>query len=192
MIAVHEVTVGQFREFARAARFNNDEWEEPEKQGENHPVVNVNWNDANLFCKWLSNSEDRRYRLPTEAEWEYAYRAKSKDAYIFGDDPRALGAHAWFKENADDSTHPVGMKAKNAWGLYDMAGNVAEWCSDGYADYPAGHTVDPRGNPNARKYVYRGGAYDKGPAECRAGYRTSDPADDRDSSVGFRIVLEPQ
>ncbi len=109
----------------------------------NHPVDNVSYEDALDFCRRLSELPEeqevgRRYRLPTEAEWEYACRAGSKIAFTFGNAAADLGSHAWYVEHSDDMTHAVGGKKPNGFGLYDMHGNVWEWCSDGYdEDYYA-------------------------------------------------------
>jgi formylglycine-generating enzyme required for sulfatase activity len=189
MIGAHEVTVAQFAAFATATGFKNREWRSPDfPQGDDHPVVSVSWSDALAFCEWLSSKEGKKYRLPTEAEWEYACRAGSRTAYAFGDDPNQLGEYAWFEDNSQERTHRVGTKKPNAWGLYDMAGNVYEWCGDGYAAYPAADAVDPKNNPTLKTHVLRGGAWDKDSEECRAGDRTE--SQKRNENVGFRIVLE--
>ena len=96
------------------------------------PVGNVTQYAASQFCKWLSAKTGHFYRLPTEAEWEYSARAGSSTAYYFGDDPKMIEQYAWSFENSEDSYHPVGQKKPNAWGLYDMHGNVAEWTLDQY------------------------------------------------------------
>jgi formylglycine-generating enzyme required for sulfatase activity len=103
-----------------------------EFKGADRPVETVSWQDVTKFCRWLSDlpeerAADRVYRLPTEAEWEYACRAGSTTAYSFGDDPQQLGDHGWFGSNSGSETHPVGQKQPNAWGLYDMHGNVNDW-----------------------------------------------------------------
>jgi formylglycine-generating enzyme required for sulfatase activity len=104
------------------------------KGREGHPVLCITWHSAMQYCRWLSMKTGKVYRLPTEAEWEYACRAGTKTAYFFGDDPAKIGDYAWFADNADDKTHKVGTKKSNPWGLYDMYGNVAEWCLDEYKE----------------------------------------------------------
>ena len=126
---------------------------------------------AKMYCKWLSAKTGRYYRLPTEAEWEYACRAGTKTAYSFGDDPTKLGDYAWFSDNSDEKYHKVGLKKPNPWGLYDMHGNVAEWCLDQYVadqykrlgNKPVANPVVPVTKPYPQ--VARGGAWtDEAPA----------------------------
>jgi len=110
----------------------------------------VSWEDAVEFCRKLSELPAERaagfaYRLPTEAEWEYACRAGTTTAYSFGDDSAELGEYAWYAENSGGRTQPVGQKKPNPWGLYDMHGNVWEWCQDWHAAYPTGSVTDPTG-----------------------------------------------
>ncbi len=96
------------------------------------PVINVNWHDAIAYCEWLSQKSGQIYRLPTEAEWEYACRAGTDTKWSFGDDEKELEKYAWYSKNSESKTHPVGEKLPNPWGLYDMHGNVWEWCEDWY------------------------------------------------------------
>jgi len=145
--------------------------ENPSKFAENgaqRPVENVLWEHGHAFIDKLNRSQPGTFRLPTEAEWEYACRAGAAGAYGFGDDPSALAEHAWYAENSDGATHPVGQKAPNAWGLHDMHGNVCEWCEDWYGAYPEGPETDPAGPPSGQYRVLRGGGWDGDPAACRA------------------------
>lgn len=160
-LGVTEVTQGQYFEVMRyiPSEFQDDEVAECHSQtgnvfhefdGFNYPVGCVSWEDAVEFCKKLSDlpkekKAGREYRLPTEAEWEYACRAGSKTAYSFGDNAELLDKYAWFESNSGDQTHPVAEKKPNAWGLYDMHGNVCEWCSDWYGEYPKNSVSDPTG-----------------------------------------------
>ena len=159
----------------------------------NHPVEMVSWEDAVEFCDKLSAlPEEKRagrvYRLPTEAEWEYACRAGSKTAYSFGESRRSLGDYAWFDDNSGDKTHPVGKKKPNAWGLYDMHGNVWEWCSDWYDDYPRGNATDPMGPRTDSFRVIRGGSWRIEAAHCRSANRGRYLPSHRYNYYGFRVT----
>ena len=162
-----------------------------------YPVEQVSWEDAVEFCKRLSDlpeekAASRVYRLPTEAEWEYACRAGSKTAYSFGEGSKSLGDYAWFDGNSNTQTHPVGEKKANAWGLYDMHGNVWEWCSDWYGEYPKGAVSDPVGPREGSYRVGRGGSWSDGAALCRSALRgRSDPSDRDNDFYGFRLALSP-
>jgi formylglycine-generating enzyme required for sulfatase activity len=198
-----EVTIGQFRQFVLAESYRTEAetdgkggygWPSatglPEQnpkynwkncgfaQTDDHPVVNVSWNDAQAFCKWLSAKEGVTYRLPTEAEWEYACRAGTTTMYQTGDDPEGLvsvgnamdaSAKAKFTEfpasfflKASDGyafMAPVGVFRANPWGLHDMQGNVTEWCQDWAGEYPSGDVTDPMGAPQREGRVLRGGSF---------------------------------
>ncbi len=131
--------------------------------GGKKPVIGVSWHAVMTYCMWLSKVTGKMYRLPTEAEWEYACRAGSKAAFCFGDDPANLDEYAWFKGNSKHETHNVGTKKPNVWGIHDMHGNVSEWCLDWYqADYYASVTSgkwppDPRGPQKGTNHAIRGG-----------------------------------
>jgi formylglycine-generating enzyme required for sulfatase activity len=128
------------------------------------------------------------YRLPTEAEWEYACRAKNPARYSFGDDPAALGEHAWFAGNSGNQTHPVGQKRPNAFGLFDMQGNVWEWCSDGYGLSARSLGDDPVGPLGAWVRVVRGGGWNGNPRNARSASRLRGTPDDRYYDLGFRLA----
>ena len=160
------------------------------------PVDRVFWKDAVEFCRKLSampaeQSAGRVYRLPTEAEWEYACRAGSTTVYSFGDSAALLGQYAWYSDNSIGRTHPVGRKKPNAWGLYDMHGNVAEWCSDWYdGSYYANSPVnDPTGPPAGSDRVHRGGSWGNPARSCRSAYRYWYWPGNRFSSCGFRVAF---
>ncbi|WLE97466.1 MAG: SUMF1/EgtB/PvdO family nonheme iron enzyme [Candidatus Electrothrix communis] len=138
------------------------------------PVINVTWYDAQEYCEWLSQETGQPYRLPTEAEWEYACRAGFGSAYCFGDDEKLLGEYAWYKKNSGGTAHPVGEKKANGWGIHDMHGNVWEWCQD---------EVDPGGHR-----VFRGGSWYGGARVCRSAYRDGRGPGSRFGGLGFRCV----
>ena len=168
--------------------------------GDDAPAVYVDWHDAVAFCRkltvqeraagWLEKGE--HYRLPTEAEWEYACRAGTRSAWSFGADPRKLDAYAWYYGNTGDRkeayAHRVGLKKPNPWGLYDMHGNIYEWCSDWYKSALAGGD-DPQGPSTGTMKVLRGGGWGYDPARCRSADRTKNDPSFTDFSGGFRIVL---
>ena len=160
------------------------------------PVEMVTWDDAVEFCKKLSDlSEEkktgREYRLPTEAEWEYACRAGSKTAYSFDDEEGLLPEYGWFNRNSSDRTHTVGLLEPNAWGLYDMHGNVWEWCSDWYGEYPKGAVSDWTGPKVGSFRVRRGGGWYGQAALCRSANRGGSTPGYRGSPLGFRLALSP-
>jgi formylglycine-generating enzyme required for sulfatase activity len=160
-----------------------------------HPVERVTWEDAVEFCRKLSElpeekSAGRVYRLPTEAEWEYACRAGSQTRYSFADNESQLGDYAWYLSNSDSRTHPVGEKKPNAFGLYDMHGNVYEWCQDWSATY-AGDATDPQGSGSGSYRVFRGGSWFIDARYCRAAYRYRFEPADRDFYLGFRVAAVP-
>ena len=146
--------------------------------GANRPVNRVSWNDAVAFCERLSQLPEekaagRTYRLPSEAEWEYACRAGSPDEYAFGNDTRLLGEYAWYAGNSGIDQHPVGQKKPNAWGLYDMHGNAWEWCADWYELYSGRPAIDPTGPSHGTDRVYRGGSVGYSATYCRSANRTA-------------------
>ena len=176
-------------------------------KGSDLPVEQVSWRDAARFCNTLSEREKRipfyridgsklteaggnGYRLPTEAEWEYACRAGGAALFPFSDDARELGEHAWFSETAGGRTHPVGQKTPNGWSLFDMLGNVWEWCSDGYDPnyYTSSPAADPPGAIGASTRVIRGGSWYVDAWICRPAFRSWSTPVDRFNDVGFRVA----
>ncbi|MDR1921074.1 MAG: formylglycine-generating enzyme family protein [Candidatus Adiutrix sp.] len=160
-----------------------------EFEGRNNPVENVSWDDVQEFINKLNQKEGgNKYRLPTEAEWEYAARAGTTSTYSFGDDAEALGRYAWYGENSGGTTHPVGQKEPNAWGLYDMHGNVWEWVQDWYDDYSGSPATDPLGASSGSSRVFRGG---DNAWSCRSAFRSGDTPDARYDYLGFRLAFSP-
>jgi formylglycine-generating enzyme required for sulfatase activity len=180
-------------------------------KGPDKPVEQVDWYHAVLFCNMRSLKEGLKpcydsktlacdftangYRLPTEAEWEYACRAGARGSYSFGSDAAKLKACAWFKANAGQTSHPVGQKSPNAWGLYDMHGNVAEWCHDFYSEtfYSQSPGKDPRGPTSGDKCVLRGGSWRTSEDGCRSSARNGETLRFADAcfgsdAFGFRCV----
>ena len=184
-MGVHEVTQAQYEQLMGT---NPSEF-----KGADNPVETVNWDDAVDFCRRLSELPAEKkagnvYRLPTEAEWEYACRAGTTTRFSFGDDESELGDYAWFYGN---TSHPVGGKKPNAWGLYDMHGNVWEWCQDWYADYPSGSMTNPSGATSGSARVFRGGGWDDTAEDCRSAYRNRNDPSIRNYYFGFRVCLSP-
>jgi formylglycine-generating enzyme len=232
----HEVTVGQFRSFVDEAGYKTEaendgqggwgynlqsgqcEGRKPQfnwlntgfTQSEDHPVINVTWNDAVAFCQWLSRKEGKTYRLPTEAQWEYACRAQTATRYHNGDDPAALPEVAntldakgrttfphvqelaFLPGDKPSFTMPVGGKNPNQFGLHDMHGNIWEWCADWYgADYYSKSPVDDPTGPDAGgQRVRRGGAWNSFPLWARASFRNWNTPQSRCVNLGFRVVRE--
>jgi formylglycine-generating enzyme required for sulfatase activity len=162
----------------------------------NYPVDSITKLDAIEFCKRLSRLPEERkarrgYRLPTEAEWEFACRAGSNKAYSFGDRPELLKDYSWFSGNSNNHTHPVGEKMPNAWGLYDMHGNVWEWCSDWYGDYSKTAVTDPTGPREGTSSAMRGGGWGDEAAACRSATRNRLNPYSEFARLGFRVALSP-
>jgi len=235
-LGTYHVTRGQFRQFVADTRYKTDAekgekpgafgWDPDKKefgfkakyswrkvgfeQTDEHPVVNVSWNDAKAFCEWLSKKEKKTYRLPTEAEWEYACRAGTTTRYSSGDDPETLAkvgnvadatAKAQFPDRtwmikASDGyvfTSPVGSFQPNTFGLYDMHGNAWQWCADWYdGDYYAKSPADdPSGPTTGSIRVFRGGSWYDYAGYCRSADRRGDTPGGRYYDLGFRVSQVP-
>ena len=190
----YEVTQGEYQEVMgnNPSHFKGDT---------NRPVEMVSWSDATNYCGKLT-LRDRTagriaansvYRLPTEAEWEYACRAWTSTRFSYGDDSgyTDLANYAWSSENSGGTTHPVGQKFPNPWGLYDMGGNVFEWCQSGCCEpYPGGIALDPQGPAEADR-VIRGGSWMFTALACKSAIRGGWGATDPENSIGFRVLLAP-
>jgi formylglycine-generating enzyme required for sulfatase activity len=190
-MGITEVTQAQWR-----AVMNTQPWKHMGygKAGDDHPASYVNWHEATAFCVTLSKKTGKTVRLPTEAEWEYACRARTTTAYSFGDDAAELGEFGWYRRNAylkeEKFPHPVGGKKPNAWGLHDMHGNVYEWCSDPYTDSYREPGADAPKEEEARKLrVIRSGSWVVVPQECRSASRVGIDPTGSASDAGFRVVV---
>lgn len=231
-----EVTVSEFRRFVEASGYKTEpeadgtggwgyeagtgkcvgrrpqfSWRETGfPQTDNHPVVNVTFRDAVAFCNWLGKQEGKRYRLPSEAEWEYACRAGTSFRFYHGDDPKELPKYAYvinvpgqdnfanvqdqvhFLKSGESLTAKVGSRLPNAWGLYDMLGNVWEWTNDWESDdyYSWSPSVDPPGPGDGTARVRRGGGWNSFPMYTRPAFRNLDPPFSRCANFGFRVVCD--
>ena len=179
-------------------------WRKPDfKQAPEHAVACVSWNDARQFCKWLAAKTKKKARLPTETEWEHACRARTATRFAFGQKDEDLHKHGNYADSSSgllrrDKKHPdkhartapVGSFKSNAWGLFDMHGNVAEWCLDMYGPYPTTPVTNPRGLPSGKYPVLRGGSWFDPPGPCRSAARVQRLRDFSSGATGFRVVVE--
>ncbi len=161
--------------------------------GADCPVEQVTWHDVQQFIKKLNKREKtNKYRLPTEAEWEYACRAGVEGfRFFYGDNINDLGKYCWHRDNSKDTTHRVAQKKANKWGLYDMHGNVWEWCQDNYGSYSNNPETDPTGPSRGSEKVFRGGAWNVVPSAIRCAFRGYIEPAERLRLLGFRLVREP-
>ena len=163
----------------------------------NRPVEKVSFFDASAYCAAITQRERQagrlpagyEYRLPSEAEWEFACRAGTTNLFSFGDDPSVADQFAWTAENSEATTHPVGLKRPNPWGLYDMHGNVWEWCLDWFAPYPAAPLTNPAGPASSKFKVFRGGGWNQDIEYARAANRFMMSPSNGIHFVGFRLAL---
>ena len=191
-MGIWEVTRPQWRAVMRAAPWKGKACDRPNT---GNVANHISWDDASKFCEALAKKTLKKVSLPTEAQWEYACRARSKTEYCFGDSEAKLGVYAWFAENAlginEPYPHTAGQKTPNRWGLYDMHGNAWEWCSDWYDEkfYAAGKNGDPENTTEASARVLRGGEWGQYPDSCRSAYRFKNPPTIRKCSYSFRVVV---
>ncbi len=159
------------------------------KNCDNCPVEQVSWNDVKDYIRKLNSKEGTiKYRLPTEAEWEYACRAGSETDYANGN---SLGVMGWYKDNSEKKNHSVAEKKTNAWGLYDMHGNVWEWVEDWKGSYTSGNVTNPAGPSTGSKRVFRGGSWSNSATRCRSAFRSSLSPGRKDFNLGFRLSKTP-
>ena len=192
---IHSVTVSSF--YMGKYEVTNREYMiyDPKHKGcwseKNYPVECISWDDAVGYCKWLSKKTGKSYRLPTEAEWEYACRGGTTTEYYWGDDMD--GSYCWYCSNSDSKLHPVGEKLPNPYGLYDMNGNVWEWCSDWYGEnyYSHSSSTNPQGPSSGSGRVWRGGCCYNYDHYCRSGIRYFYSPGYRNGYLGFRLVMKP-
>ena len=191
-IGKYEVTFAQYDTFCEAMGK-----EKPDDEGwgrGNRPAIRVNWYDAMMFCDWTSNMTGKKYRLPTEAEWEYACVAGTTTPYSFGESSDNLGGYAWYRGNSGDTTHEVGKLGPNPWSLYDRHGNVWEWCADWYGEHYYSNSLrkNPKGPSSGESRVMRGGSWDDyRPSELRSAVRLRVFPGITINSLGFRVARDP-
>ena len=182
---VTEVTQAQWRKVmgSNPSMFNTC--------GDDCPVDNISWVDVQEFIRRINQKEGvNKYRLPTEAEWEFACRAGSVTKDAPGGKEDEFGNYAWYDANSERKTHPVATKKPNAWGLYDMHGNVSEWCQDWYDDYPGDAVTDPKGPSSGQHKVMRGGSWLGSTVTLRSTFRSEDYPVVRSNDIGFRLVRD--
>jgi formylglycine-generating enzyme required for sulfatase activity len=196
----HRVTISKGY-FLGKTEVTQAQWEagmgsNPSKwKGPDLPVEQVNWDDCQNFLKKLTEKcrgqlKGRTAQLPTEAQWEYAYRAGTKTKWIHGDNENGIGDYAWTRENSGGQPHPVAQKKPNPWGFYDMGGNLWERCQDWGAPFPAGDAVDPVGPATGTQRVMRGGSFDYSSASARTSFRSRYNPGPRDPNDGLRVCVQ--
>lgn len=200
-MGVYEVTLGQFKQFIAGAGRDDlltDAFIKNNSHGDSAAVTTVSWDDAQAFIRWLNQHEGGNgYRLPTEAEWEYAARAGTTTRFSWGNSERQAGDYAWYDKNTYDVgrkyAHAVGQKRPNPWGLYDMHGNVSEWVQDRYGEnyYRNSPANDPKGPGSGRFRVLRGGSWGNLARNLRSAARVNNSPGARRHFLGFRLVRQP-
>jgi formylglycine-generating enzyme required for sulfatase activity len=192
-LPTHKVTLSSYK--IAKYQVTQQQWEAvmgknpSDNKGDDHPVEKVSWNSVQQFIQKLNTATGKSYRLPTEAEWEFAARGgnQSKGYKYSGSDD--INAVAWHRENSGNRTHPVGKKEPNELGIYDMSGNVFEWCSDWYGLYTEDSQTNPVGPASGTTHIIRGGAFSNAtPNRCRVSYRLNVAPDITMAQIGFRLA----
>ncbi len=188
-IGKYPITVGQYKKYCTAtgtAMPKAPSW----GWNDEHPIVNVNYNDAIAYCNWLGEQYNGDWRLPTEAEWEFAARGGNKSSNYTYSGSNSIDEVAWYGENTREKTQAVGLKKANELGLYDMSGNVWEWCNDWEFDYITAAQTNPKGPTSGTFRVIRGGSWwQRNITQFRVTYRNRINPDNRGVENGFRVVL---
>ena len=192
---VHRVTLSDYyigkcevtQELWEAVMGSNPSW----FKGAQNPVEFVSWEDCQRFIRRLNRLTGRTFRLPTDAEWEYAARGGNQSSHYKYSGSGNIGNVAWYDDNSGSSTHAVGTKSPNELGIYDMSGNVWEWCSDWYGGYSAGAQTNPQGPSSGSDRVLRGGSWGYSARGCRVSDRSSRDPSDRSPNIGLRLALVP-
>lgn len=207
-ICKYQVSMKEYLEFAKETDSNYPEWFNKNNINalrtttmthykninfnDDAPIVGVSWENAKAYCKWLSQKDGIQYRLPTEAEWEYACRSNATTRYNFGDDENLLEQYAWYNQNSNGKTHSIGIKKPNRWGIFDMHGNVWEWCEDVWVDNyettPRDGSANKMGNDKIR--VLRGGSWVDSSRYVRSSNRNGFDSDGCDNDLGFRVAAD--
>ena len=169
----------------------NGGWTDEYGKGTNYPAYRVSWNDVQEFIRKLNQKTGANFRLPTEAEWEYAARGGNKSNGYKYSGSNSIDDVAWYTSNSGSKTHPVGTKSPNELGIYDMSGNVWEWCQDWKGSYSSGSQTNPQGQSSGSPRVLRGGSWRNNAEDCRVSDRNADPPGHRILNVGFRLALVP-
>jgi formylglycine-generating enzyme required for sulfatase activity len=188
-ITVSSFNIGKYEVTQRQWKLIMNGNNPSQNKGDNLPVEYVSWDEVQEFIFRLNNLTGKQYRLPTEAEWEYAARGGNKSQSYKYSGSNNLTNVAWYDGNSNGLTHPVGTKLPNELGIYDMSGNVFEWCSDWYGAYSASAQQNPTGPSSGTRHIIRGGSWIHESLRCRVSYRSAHEPNERFDSLGFRLVL---
>ena len=193
-IAEYEVTQSQWQKIMGTTIYQQRDktiWTDLHGVGSNYPMYYVNHDEAKAFCEKLTNLTGKTYKLPTDAQWEFAARGGNKSRGYKYSGSNSIDAIAWYENNSSSTSHPVGQKQPNELGLYDMTGNVMEWCSDWNDSYSSSHQINPEGPSSGQYRVLRNGGWEFPAESCRVSFRFASEPSNRDRLSGFRVVCIP-